>query len=151
MGSVTTGNCGLRRYLSRLTGACMAFLFSTKLATYTCHKTLHVNRGQSLTVGGTAVNQSLCGAVASDQICRRGSLDHPLFLLCCLLCSHNHLPGRCMLSQQSGEEEAELLHTNLTVCYSQDSFLYLIRTSNRGKIPTLLPSVGHESRENRKP
>lgn len=143
---VTTDNCGLRHYLSRMTGALMTFPPPRKLATYTCHKTLHVNRGQSLTVGGTAVNQSLCGAVASD---------HPLFLLCCLLCcllcSHNHLPRRCMLSQQPGEEEVELLQTNLTVCYSQDSFLYLIRTSNRGKIPTLLPSVGHESRKNGKP
>lgn len=147
MGCVTTGNRGLRCYLSRLTGAFMTFLFSTKLATYTCHKTLHVNGGQSLTVGGIAVTQSLCGAVASDRVCRRCSLDYPLFLLCCLLCSFNHLPGRCMLSQQPGEEEAELLQTNLIVCYS----LHLIRTSNRGQIPTLLPSVGQESRKNSKP
>lgn len=151
MGCVTTGNCGLRRYLSRLTGAFVTFLFPTKLVVYICHKTLHVNRGQSLTVGGTATNRSLCGAVASDQVCRRGCLDHPLFLLCCLPCSHNHLSGQYMLSQQPGEEEAELLQTNLTVCYAQDFSLHLIRTTNRGRVPTLLPSVGHESRKNRKP
>lgn len=151
MGCVTTGNCGLRRYLSRLRGAFMTFLFSTKLVAYICYKTLRVNRGQSLTVGGTAINRSLCRAVTSDQVCSRGCLDHLLFLLCCLPYSHNHLVGQCMLSQQPGEEEAELLQTNLTVCYTQNSSLHLSRTTNRGRVPTLLPSVGHESRKNRKP